>query len=484
MHSSTELVPVPAPVRLTVFARIVRELVLAGLCVCVCVLIGCGLTWLGLASRASAELQAVQQGSSPVAFDFEDLGQLIGRRVEGAAAPRIVADGTELRVLQQGVNIGLNFRDRELDLRRFPDLRLVLEIDHAGSFTPIVEDRSGRRFTALQSQSLDKGLNPLRLDLARMSWTLGAAGDAAVAAGQGPGRIRTLRLYIGAPADTRIVLREARFYALDEPVVRFTLANWRDWPENWLRDADQVRSAAPETIVQPPGFPTDPSVGSQFWWLMSSIFALLICAIALVCSYLCRVGAVATRGVACWGLLAFPVLALWIGDDPAWGLLGFGLAAALVGLRRLPPPPAVRGALRAWLEAALLTVLALAGLSMLPGAHFELGLPDRPWMYLLWAFLQQLVLQRVLYARLRKNLPPGWAGWLAALGFALWHAPNLGLMLLTLLGGRAWCELYERNGRLAPLVWSHALIGVLALQWLTPELLRSAEVSARFLGLL
>jgi membrane protease YdiL (CAAX protease family) len=444
-------------------------------------LLAWGFTWLGLATRAAAETQALAQGTSPIAFDFADTGQLIGRRAEGALELQSVDDGIELLVgAQQGVNIGLNFRGRELDLQRFPDLRLVLELSAAGRFTPILEDRGGKRWTALDSVELVKGLNPLRIDLAQLRWTLGVVGDPPVDAADAPGRISTLRLYIGAAADTRVLLREARFYALDEPLVRFTLSDVLQTPERWLHDVDGVRRAAPETIVQPPGFPESRSIRASTWRWVTAALAALVCAAAVWAVQ--RRGAVATRAVLCWSLLAFPVLALWIGDDPSWALLAFAGIAALIGLQRLPPPPVARSVLRAWLAAVLLTALALLGLSLLPGAQVSVGLPDRPWVYLLWALLQQAVLQRVLYARLRKSLSPRSAAWVAALGFALWHTPNLGLMLLTLLGGRLWCELYERHGRLAPLVFSHTVIGLLALQWLAPAVVRSAEVSARFLG--
>lgn len=73
-----------------------------------------------------------------------------------------------------------------------------------------------------------------------------------------------------------------------------------------------------------------------------------------------------------------------------------------------------------------------------------------------------------------------WATLVAAVVFALMHTPNQALMQFTLLGGLLWVPLWLRCRRLLPLVLSHASSGLILSTLLPPEILRSAEVSARF----
>lgn len=463
--------------------RVLFECAAALLAALLCVALGWGLSWLGLAGSAAKELRALAQGSSPLRFDFRDTGQLIGRRAEGATALTASSEGLVLTLGPSGVNAGLNFRGRELDLQRFPDLRLVLDSSAAGRLSLIVEDRSGARHATVEAVPLVAGLNPLRIDLAAQRWRREQVGSApAGPATEGPPRrILTLRLYIAAAAQTEVVLREARFYAAAAATAQVVLDPLLAPPEHWLGDAERVRADSPDIVVLPPHLHRPLAWPGLLWPLLAVGVAALVCTAALLWHR--RQGAPALRAVGCWALLAFPVLALWIGDDPSWALLGFAVGAALIGVQKLPPGPTGTSVWRASLEALVVTLAVLLVLAVLPGVQWTLTLPDRSWVYLLWALLQQVVLQRVLYARLRRTVDPQAAAWWCAAGFALWHAPNLSLMLLTLVGGRLWCGLYERGGHLAPLVVSHTLIGWMALQWLHPHWLRSAEVSARFLGL-
>ncbi|MBL8168569.1 MAG: CPBP family intramembrane metalloprotease [Acidobacteria bacterium] len=105
-----------------------------------------------------------------------------------------------------------------------------------------------------------------------------------------------------------------------------------------------------------------------------------------------------------------------------------------------------------------------------------------------WALLQQYVLQGFIYRRVRFVLMPSQASpeqqrrrsHLAVLVtagiFALLHAPNVTLMLLTLLGALIWSWVYERAPNLFALALSHAVISLLLMTALPSWLLESMSV--------
>lgn len=441
------------------------------------VLLAWSLSWLGLAWRTAVEQQALARGESAIAFSFDTLGALIGEGAEGATRVRIEQSALELVLGPAGVNAGLNFRGRVLDTALYPELRLVLDSSGSAQLILIRQAPDGRTWTAAAPLELKQGLNPLKQDLDAVDWQLAGATGASAP----PPQTSTLRFYFGGKAGTTIRLREARFYVRDTALPLRALKPWLARPETWLAQMDAVQASAPGTLMHPPGYPARP-VDAGWWRLAAAGVALICCGLALLLAW--RHGPVALRAAGFWSLCAFPVLALWIGDNPAPALLGFLVGALVLGLRRLPPPPAAQPAMRAWGFSLSATALVFAPLLLL--GHEATGAllqPRNLWVYPLWALLQQLALQRILYARLRRVMSQPAAAWTGALAFALWHAPNFGLMLLTLIGGRLWCELYERTGRLLPVAFSHALLGFAALLWLPAEWLRSAEVSSRFLGL-
>ena len=139
---------------------------------------------------------------------------------------------------------------------------------------------------------------------------------------------------------------------------------------------------------------------------------------------------------------------------------------------------------------ALPTLLACAAFGLigyLTGSfhrtsHFWTNLVFLP----LWGLLQQYVLQGFIYRRMRSLLvhetaSPGEQKWQISLAnlataaiFALAHAPNLMLMLLTLAGALIWSWVYERAPNLWALGLSHAAISFMLMtslpSWLLPSL--------------
>lgn len=104
-----------------------------------------------------------------------------------------------------------------------------------------------------------------------------------------------------------------------------------------------------------------------------------------------------------------------------------------------------------------------------------------------WAITQQYVLQAFIYRRMRfvfagdaapneQRRQANLAILATAVIFALAHAPNLALMLLTFVGALLWCWVYERAPNLWALGLSHALISLMLMTSLPPWLLPSMSV--------
>ena len=85
----------------------------------------------------------------------------------------------------------------------------------------------------------------------------------------------------------------------------------------------------------------------------------------------------------------------------------------------------------------------------------------RVWWYLVWAFLQQFMLQDYFLLRLLRLLPSRSAAvWAAAVLFATVHVPNPLLVVVALFWGAAACTLFLRYRDLYSLGLAHAILGM------------------------
>jgi hypothetical protein len=190
------------------------------------------------------------------------------------------------------------------------------------------------------------------------------------------------------------------------------------------------------------------------------------------------------------GALAAPfglVIGGFVGDNPdAW--ITLVAAVSLAFALSLKPVDTLRpwrwlGVPAAWI--APLATVVLAVMLAAWGHRGDSGLhwPDRITLlrYLAWVVLQQYLICVVLADRLqRTGLAPRWIAFAAALVFALLHTPNAMLMLATFAGGLVWSAAWVRDRALLPIVAAHVASATILLAGLPPEILRSAEVSARF----
>jgi membrane protease YdiL (CAAX protease family) len=119
-----------------------------------------------------------------------------------------------------------------------------------------------------------------------------------------------------------------------------------------------------------------------------------------------------------------------------------------------------------WIAGA---ALVLAGVAMAVAAHeHTLKLPVRPLgflgtycAYILWAGVQQLLLQGFFLLRFLRLIRNPRLAVLAAAGlFALAHMPSVVLVPVTFVWGLAACLLFLRYRNLYPLALAHAILGV------------------------
>ncbi|HET8940989.1 MAG TPA: CPBP family intramembrane glutamic endopeptidase, partial [Rudaea sp.] len=141
------------------------------------------------------------------------------------------------------------------------------------------------------------------------------------------------------------------------------------------------------------------------------------------------------------------------------------------------------GSANAWiLAAAIVVAAAVVGVVMhRSDSGFRAISTAHVVRYVAWALVQQYLVCAICTQRWRIVSGSSMiAVYLGALGFALLHTPNATLMLATFCAGACWCALYLRERALLPLAVSHAASALLLMTLLPPEILRSAEVSARF----
>lgn len=119
-----------------------------------------------------------------------------------------------------------------------------------------------------------------------------------------------------------------------------------------------------------------------------------------------------------------------------------------------------------WVVGAAL-VLAAAAIALSAHLH-TLRDAGGPWhilsnygAYILWAGVQQFLLQCFFLARLLRLLPrPRQAAGAAAGMFALAHLPNPILVVLTIVWGTLACLVFLRYRNLYPLAIAHAILGI------------------------
>jgi hypothetical protein len=102
--------------------------------------------------------------------------------------------------------------------------------------------------------------------------------------------------------------------------------------------------------------------------------------------------------------------------------------------------------------------------------------------YVLWGPIQQYLLQAFGLRRFRQAGLPSWMAVVLAAGvFAVMHAPNWPLVLLTFLAGLVWCVQFLRHPNLLTLGLAHGVLAIWVYHVLPGEWMERLTIGAEYL---
>jgi len=190
----------------------------------------------------------------------------------------------------------------------------------------------------------------------------------------------------------------------------------------------------------------------------------------------------------------FVELALWAPTPSLrnrWALLAAIAVAAAVLLDRPSPTrlgfrfPTARGV------SLIIVISGTATLLMVVVAKLAGGeVPANPtfspdWRasigYLIWALVQEFILQSFFFTRFEDLYGASTAVWIAATLFALAHIPSPILTIATLIGALFFCEMFRRYRSLYPLALVHAMLGLTIAFTVPDSLLHHMRVGLGYL---
>jgi len=163
--------------------------------------------------------------------------------------------------------------------------------------------------------------------------------------------------------------------------------------------------------------------------------------------------------------------ALWAGNMVArnrWGLMG-AISIALYVIVDHPSIHRLGLSLPRGLGLSLMLATSFAAaLALIFTVRWAGGqVPANPtwpnlhtaWQYLIWALMQEFILQSFFFTRCEDLFGSSAAVWIAGTLFAAAHLPSPLLTTFTLIGGLVFCEMFRRFRSLYPIGVVHALLG-------------------------
>jgi len=101
--------------------------------------------------------------------------------------------------------------------------------------------------------------------------------------------------------------------------------------------------------------------------------------------------------------------------------------------------------------------------------------------YVIWALIQEFILQSFFFNRFEELYGSASAVWIAATLFAAVHLPNPILTTATLIGALFFCEAFRRYRSIYPLAMVHAMLGLTIALTVPNSLLHHMRVGIGYL---
>jgi len=173
-----------------------------------------------------------------------------------------------------------------------------------------------------------------------------------------------------------------------------------------------------------------------------------------------------------WALIAILTVILFVLiDRPSIRRIGLGLPT--------------RMGLGVALGGSLVTVIVLIFLVRWSGGQIPVN-PTWPslhlaWQYVVWALLQEFILQSFFFTRCEDLFGSSAAVWVSATLFAAAHLPSPILMTFTLVAGLFFCEMFRRYRSIYPIGIVHAMLGLAIAVTMPDSLLHHMRVGIGYL---
>ncbi len=103
------------------------------------------------------------------------------------------------------------------------------------------------------------------------------------------------------------------------------------------------------------------------------------------------------------------------------------------------------------------------------------------WQYVVWALIQEFILQSFFFTRCEELFGGTAAVWVAATLFAAAHLPSPILTTFTLVGGLFFCEMFRRYRSIYPIGIVHAALGLTIAVTVPDSLLHHMRVGIGYL---
>jgi membrane protease YdiL (CAAX protease family) len=109
--------------------------------------------------------------------------------------------------------------------------------------------------------------------------------------------------------------------------------------------------------------------------------------------------------------------------------------------------------------------------------------PNLPsaWGYVLWALIQEFILQSFFFNRFEELFGSSAAVWIASALFAFVHLPSPVLTIATFVGSLFFCEMFRRYRSIYPLAIVHAMLGLTIAFTIPDSLLHHMRVGLGYL---